>query len=173
MNQLLLRIEFAGLAGGQHAEVFKHQQRRLAIGRAKLFDRLGFNGVGQFAGEIDGRGAHHALATIPRFPLARHAAGDVRLARAAGTVEDERTVAVGFPAQHGMDGDLDQAVLRPDEEMARHGGSILPSRGSERVPRKGDVHNTVHHLGSVLRQRPSSKAVIVTICPRIYEVSAV
>ena len=61
VNQLLLCVQLARLARGQHAEVFDDQQGGAAVLRAKLVDGLGLDGVGQFAGEIDRRGADDPL----------------------------------------------------------------------------------------------------------------
>ena len=93
VNQFLLGAQLARLPRGQHAEVFEDQQGGRAILGAELLDRLALDGVGQFAGEIDGRGADHALPAIAGLPHGRQTAGEVRLARAAGPVQHQRIVA--------------------------------------------------------------------------------
>jgi hypothetical protein len=49
-----------------------------------------------------------------------------------------------------VDGYFDQPVLRAGQEVARRRGATIFSLRLEWSPRQGDVHNAVHHVGSVL-----------------------
>ena len=93
VNELLLGAQFVRLPRGQQSKVFKNQQVGGAILGAELLDRLALDGVGQFAGELHRGGANHAMTAIVGLPHGGQAAGDVRLPRAAGTIQHQRVVA--------------------------------------------------------------------------------
>ena len=122
----------------------------------KLVNRLRLDCLGQFAGKID-RGRRkqpvgrlspflrQQKESVPfwppgpglRLPRAGQALRQVRLARAAGTVENQGVVARGRLFQDGTDGHLGKAVFRPGEEMAAPGPASTAAPGATAVPPMG------------------------------------
>jgi hypothetical protein len=121
--QLLLGRKFFRPLLAQLADVLEHDEIGLPILRAKLFDALRFDRLGQLAREIDYRRALNVRATMPSFPCKRQTLGQVRLARPAGAVKEDRVVMVGRPFEDRTDHDLDQPVFLPRNETRKRGGS--------------------------------------------------
>ena len=95
-NQFLL----GGRLGGQFAHVLKNGQACPSISGPKILDRLGLKGIGHFSGEIDRRGIGDTTLREVQLPSCRQSPGQMRLARAAGTIEDQRVVRRGLTAKN-------------------------------------------------------------------------
>ena len=116
IDELILGAEFFRFAGYESADIFKNQESDLAIFRPKFLDGLGFDGIGQFAGEVDGGGALHALA-VAGFPCGGNSQREMRFSRPAGAVEHDGIVTVGFFFEYVADDERHQMVFRTGQKM--------------------------------------------------------
>ena len=120
-------------------------------------------------------------------PGVGQSAGEVRLARPAGTVEDQRVIGGRPFVEDAGDGGLHQVVFRPGEELSQDSPAALILLGTgmarHRLPLQRDCYETVGHLGFMpakldhgpLPQRAGSpafaKARIIAEMEAGYEVS--
>ena len=134
------------------ADVFKNGQASVSVLSAKIFHGLGIEGLGHFPGEINSSRKSYPILRKVRLPRCRDAACQMRLARAAGAIKDQRIEGRQPPAENPQDGRLDEAVFRPGEELQlRRRRMAVPLRRmvTERLSRQRDCHHAIDHFGSV------------------------